>query len=191
MNGIPSWMICRQIGLLTRLVRNPSWSPPAPRTGRPSTSSSWWLGTQGWVRPRSSGPWCQHRGRGLRCGGCRKGHRGCNCMLLEWWSLSLLYPISPGSMCPIYFPSSSLIISGLLCSVIHTIHTSTQVHDGSNTPVPQFIKDPDSLCSTISWRDEEDRVMWVYKIQVGEYTEVWRGQCECSRFHRASIPMQS
>ncbi len=43
-----------------------------------------------------------------------------------------------------------------------------QVHDGSFTPTDQFRKDPDSLCSTISWRDEEDRVTWVYKIQVGE-----------------------
>lgn len=42
-----------------------------------------------------------------------------------------------------------------------------QVHDGSYTPTDQFLKDPDSLCSTISWRDEEDRVIWVYKIQVG------------------------
>ena len=41
-----------------------------------------------------------------------------------------------------------------------------KVHDGSNTPVRQFVKDPESLCSTISWRDEEDRVIWIYKIQV-------------------------
>lgn len=41
-----------------------------------------------------------------------------------------------------------------------------QVHDGSYTPTDQFRRDPDSLCSTVSWRDEEDRVIWVYKIQV-------------------------
>ncbi len=41
-----------------------------------------------------------------------------------------------------------------------------QVHDGSYTPTEQFLKDPDSLCSTVSWRDDEDRVIWVYKIQV-------------------------
>jgi hypothetical protein len=37
----------------------------------------------------------------------------------------------------------------------------------ADTPTGQFLRDPDSLCSTISWRDEEDRVIWVYKIQVG------------------------
>mmetsp|Transcript_9217 Transcript_9217/g.19716 ORF Transcript_9217/g.19716 Transcript_9217/m.19716 type:complete len:478 (-) Transcript_9217:817-2250(-) len=39
------------------------------------------------------------------------------------------------------------------------------VHDGSYTPTEQFRKDPESLCSTVSWRDEEDRIIWVYKIQ--------------------------
>lgn len=42
-----------------------------------------------------------------------------------------------------------------------------QVHDGSYTPTEQFRRDPESLSSTVSWRDEEDRVIWVYKIQVG------------------------
>lgn len=41
------------------------------------------------------------------------------------------------------------------------------MHDGSYTPIEQFLKDPDALCSTVSWRDEEDRCIWVYKIQVG------------------------
>ena len=53
--------------------------------------------------------------------------------------------------------------------------SSIQVHDGSFTPTSQFIKDPDSLCSTISWRDEEDRVIWVYKIQVNRDSERWWG----------------
>lgn len=43
---------------------------------------------------------------------------------------------------------------------------TVQVHDGSFTPTDQFIKDPDSLCSTISWRDEDDRIIWVYRMQV-------------------------
>ena len=42
-----------------------------------------------------------------------------------------------------------------------------QVHDGSYTPTSQFVKDPESLCSTISWRDEEERIIWVYRMQVG------------------------
>ncbi len=41
-----------------------------------------------------------------------------------------------------------------------------QVHDGTYTPAEQFVKDPDSLCSTVTWKDEEDRVIWVYRIQV-------------------------
>jgi hypothetical protein len=41
-----------------------------------------------------------------------------------------------------------------------------QVHDGTYTPADQFLKDPDSLCSTVTWKDEEDRVIWVYRIQV-------------------------
>ena len=41
-----------------------------------------------------------------------------------------------------------------------------QVHDGSYTPTSQFVKDPESLCSTISWRDEEERIIWVYRMQV-------------------------
>ena len=42
-----------------------------------------------------------------------------------------------------------------------------QNHDGSYTPGDKFFKDPDSLCTTISWRDEDDRTIWIYKIQVG------------------------
>ncbi len=46
-----------------------------------------------------------------------------------------------------------------------------QVHDGSYTPTEQFRRDPDSLCSQVTWRDEEDRVIWIYKIQV----RIWCG----------------
>lgn len=46
-------------------------------------------------------------------------------------------------------------------------HFLVQVHDGTYTPADQFVKDPDSLCSTVTWKDEEDRVIWVYRIQVG------------------------
>uniref|UniRef100_A0A7S0N8F4 Septin-type G domain-containing protein n=1 Tax=Chlamydomonas leiostraca TaxID=1034604 RepID=A0A7S0N8F4_9CHLO len=53
----------------------------------------------------------------------------------------------------------------LIRSLMSTPGERLQVHDGSYTPTEQFLKDPESLCSTISWRDEEDRVIWVYKIQ--------------------------
>jgi hypothetical protein len=51
-----------------------------------------------------------------------------------------------------------------------------QVHDGTYTPADQFVKDPDSLCSTVTWKDEEDRVIWVYRIQVRGWAVVcWPG----------------
>ena len=53
------------------------------------------------------------------------------------------------------------------------------MHDGSYTPKEQFLKDPDSLCSTVSWRDEEDRVIWVYKIQVSDQI-TWHRVCVCA-----------
>ncbi|MEW5302830.1 MAG: hypothetical protein WDW36_005573 [Sanguina aurantia] len=53
----------------------------------------------------------------------------------------------------------------LIKSLISIPGERVQVHDGSHTPVSQFSRDPESLCSTISWRDEEDRCIWVYRIQ--------------------------
>lgn len=38
-----------------------------------------------------------------------------------------------------------------------------QLHDGSETSVDDFVKDPESLCSTLIWEDEADRVTWVYR----------------------------
>lgn len=51
-------------------------------------------------------------------------------------------------------------------SVLLLAGATPQVHDGTYTPADQFVKDPDSLCSTVTWKDEEDRVIWVYRIQV-------------------------
>jgi hypothetical protein len=52
-----------------------------------------------------------------------------------------------------------------------------QVHDGTYTPADQFLKDPDSLCSTVTWKDEEDRVVWVYRIQVRAAASACVGPC--------------
>mmetsp|Transcript_35996 Transcript_35996/g.93500 ORF Transcript_35996/g.93500 Transcript_35996/m.93500 type:complete len:133 (-) Transcript_35996:737-1135(-) len=38
-----------------------------------------------------------------------------------------------------------------------------QLHDGSETSVDDFVKNPESLCSTLIWEDEADRVTWVYR----------------------------
>ena len=44
--------------------------------------------------------------------------------------------------------------------------TDFQLHDGTATSQEQFDRDPESLCSTISWEDEEDRVKWVWKVSL-------------------------
>ncbi|KAI8474148.1 MAG: septin-like protein [Monoraphidium minutum] len=53
----------------------------------------------------------------------------------------------------------------LVKTLLSTPGERLQVHDGTFTPSSQFVKDPDSLCSTVTWKDEEDRVIWVYRIQ--------------------------
>lgn len=40
-----------------------------------------------------------------------------------------------------------------------------QLHDGSETSIDQFRKNPNSLCFQICWRDEDDRVEWYYTVQ--------------------------
>eukprot|EP00879_Flechtneria_rotunda_P011653 GHRR01012173.1.p1 GENE.GHRR01012173.1~~GHRR01012173.1.p1 ORF type:complete len:312 (+),score=71.88 GHRR01012173.1:298-1233(+) len=40
-----------------------------------------------------------------------------------------------------------------------------QVHDGTNTPLNQFVKDPDSLITRVTWKDEHDKVVWVFRVQ--------------------------
>lgn len=53
----------------------------------------------------------------------------------------------------------------LVKTLLSTPGERLQVHDGTFTPAAQFVKDPASLCSTVTWKDEEDRVIWVYRIQ--------------------------
>ncbi|KAF5841669.1 septin-like protein [Dunaliella salina] len=53
----------------------------------------------------------------------------------------------------------------LVRALLSTPGERMQVHDGTYTSKEQWLKDPESLCSTVSWRDEEDRTIWVYKIQ--------------------------
>jgi ATPase subunit of ABC transporter with duplicated ATPase domains len=55
----------------------------------------------------------------------------------------------------------------LIKTLLSTPGERLTVHDGTFTPAAQFVKDPESLCSTVTWKDEEDRVIWVYRIQVG------------------------
>ncbi|KAG1659901.1 hypothetical protein FOA52_006607 [Chlamydomonas sp. UWO 241] len=53
----------------------------------------------------------------------------------------------------------------LIRTLMSTPGERLQVHDGSFTPTSQFLRDPESLCSTITWRDEDDRIIWVYRMQ--------------------------
>jgi septin 7 len=53
----------------------------------------------------------------------------------------------------------------LVKTLLSTPGERLQVHDGTYTPTEQFVKDPESLCSTVTWKDEEDRVIWVYRVQ--------------------------
>ena len=53
----------------------------------------------------------------------------------------------------------------LVKTLLSTPGERLQVHDGTYTPTEQFVKDPESLCSTVTWKDEDDRVIWVYRIQ--------------------------
>jgi hypothetical protein len=63
--------------------------------------------------------------------------------------------------------------SVLVLFVVLLLLLLLQVHDGTYTPADQFVKDPDSLCSTVTWKDEEDRVIWVYRIQVRHMAHVF------------------
>jgi len=40
-----------------------------------------------------------------------------------------------------------------------------QVQDGTNTPLPQFMKDPESLCTRLTWKDDDDKITYVYRMQ--------------------------
>jgi septin 7 len=53
----------------------------------------------------------------------------------------------------------------LVRTLLSTPGEQLQVHDGSSTPAAQFARDPESLCTTVAWRDEEDRVVWVFRVQ--------------------------
>jgi septin family protein len=53
----------------------------------------------------------------------------------------------------------------LVRTLLSTPGEQLHVHDGSSTPALQFARDPESLCTTVAWRDEDDRVVWVYRVQ--------------------------
>lgn len=40
-----------------------------------------------------------------------------------------------------------------------------ELHDGSETSHREFMRRPDSLCSTLIWEDDVDKIKWVYRVQ--------------------------
>ncbi|KAL3161857.1 hypothetical protein ABBQ38_008947 [Trebouxia sp. C0009 RCD-2024] len=53
-----------------------------------------------------------------------------------------------------------------LCQCLLSVPGSDlKLHDGTATSHQQFLEDPESLCSTVSWDDNTDKVKWVYKVQ--------------------------
>eukprot|EP00884_Botryococcus_braunii_P014002 jgi/Botrbrau1/22602/Bobra.176_1s0032.1 len=52
-----------------------------------------------------------------------------------------------------------------------------ELHDGSETSADAFKRDPDSLCSRITWEDQEERIKWIYMIQdtpgYGDNLNIW------------------
>ena len=59
-----------------------------------------------------------------------------------------------------------------LCQCLLSVPGSDlQLHDGTATSHQQFLDDPESLCSTVSWDDTNDKVKWVYKVQDTPGTE--------------------
>eukprot|EP00192_Tetraselmis_astigmatica_P025058 CAMPEP_0117672562 /NCGR_PEP_ID=MMETSP0804-20121206/13973_1 /TAXON_ID=1074897 /ORGANISM="Tetraselmis astigmatica, Strain CCMP880" /LENGTH=377 /DNA_ID=CAMNT_0005481177 /DNA_START=61 /DNA_END=1194 /DNA_ORIENTATION=- len=40
-----------------------------------------------------------------------------------------------------------------------------ELHDGSETSHREFMRRPDSLCSTLIWEDDVDKIRWVYRVQ--------------------------
>ena len=53
-----------------------------------------------------------------------------------------------------------------LCQCLLSVPGSDlKLHDGTATSHQQFLEDPESLCSTVSWEDNIDKVKWVYKVQ--------------------------
>lgn len=53
----------------------------------------------------------------------------------------------------------------LISSLLSKPGEQLQVHDGTTTPLNQFMKDPDSLITRVTWKDEQDKIVWVFRVQ--------------------------
>ena len=42
---------------------------------------------------------------------------------------------------------------------------------GTETSAEQFRKNPEVLCSSVSWESESDRTVWVYKVRIESLAE--------------------
>lgn len=41
-----------------------------------------------------------------------------------------------------------------------------ELHDGSETSAEAFRRDPESLCSRVTWEDQEERIKWIYMVSI-------------------------
>jgi hypothetical protein len=78
-----------------------------------------------------------------------------------------------------------------VCSVIPQLHVSGWSHLLCQHVIwhhlrqtQHNVQDPESLCSTVSWRDEDDRCVWVYKVQVCSY---FKGFAKTLHIHLYSL----
>ncbi|KAI8474151.1 MAG: Septin-domain-containing protein [Monoraphidium minutum] len=53
----------------------------------------------------------------------------------------------------------------LISSLLNNAHETVAVHDGTGTSLTEFKNDPESLVTTISWKDEEAREVWLVRVQ--------------------------
>jgi len=53
----------------------------------------------------------------------------------------------------------------LISALLSVPGQKIQSHDGTETSIDQFRRNPESMCSRISWGDEEDCVEWHYSVQ--------------------------
>lgn len=79
----------------------------------------------------------------------------CNAVIVLWYSRDVIVRFESG-------------VQGktTLCQCLLSVPGSDlKLHDGTATSHQQFLEDPESLCSTVSWDDNTDKVKWVYKVQ--------------------------
>jgi septin 7 len=53
----------------------------------------------------------------------------------------------------------------LISSLLNTAQETVAVHDGTGTRLSDFRRDPESLVTSLSWKDDAAREVWTLRIQ--------------------------